>query len=418
VWASPILTQGAYPDGAVMMAADVSESKALEAHIQENQRLESLGVLAGGIAHDFNNLLTGVLGNASLLQGCFRTESREAKAAGDLIAASEVMAKLTSQMLAYSGRSLFDIKPLDLSAEVRQITNLLHASIAKNVRLNLTLREGLPAFEGDSSQVQQVVMNLVINGAEALGSKQGAVEVRTLVRHVEQSELATGVTRPVPPSGEYILLEVRDNGAGMDERTVARIFDPFFTTKFAGRGLGLSAVLGIVRAHHGTLMVHSAPGSGSTFRVLFPSSAPYKCVEAEESADSQCGSGTILLVDDEEFVLRMACTVLEQAGYHVLSACNGAEALDTYAAHSRLIDLVVLDMTMPVMGGEETMQRLLARWPDATVVLTSGYDLRDAQRRFALRPAAFLQKPYTAAQLTSKITEVVRSRTKKMRHGV
>jgi signal transduction histidine kinase/CheY-like chemotaxis protein len=416
VWASPILTQGACPEGAVMMAADVSESKALEAHIQENQRLESLGVLAGGIAHDFNNLLTGVMGNASMLEGYFPPRSREAKAAGDLIAASQVMAKLTSQMLAYSGRSLLDIRPLDLSAEVGQITNLLHASIPKNVRLNLALGERLPTFDGDSSQVQQVVMNLVINGAEALGCKQGAVEVRTLVRRAEQSELAAGVTRPVPPGGEYLVLEVHDNGAGMDEKTVVHIFDPFFTTKFTGRGLGLSAVLGIVRAHHGTLMVHSSPGSGSTFRVFFPCSALYRRRETEESAEGECGSGTVLLVDDEDFVLRMAQAVLNQAGYHVLTASNGGDALDIYAAHSSRIDLVVLDLTMPVMGGEETMARLMARWPDATVVVTSGYDLRDTERRLAVGPAAFLQKPYTATQLTSKVAEVIRSRARRLRH--
>ena len=410
-WASPILTQGACLDGIVMMAADVSASKALEAHIRENQRLESLGALAGGIAHDFNNLLTGVLGNASLLQDSLPPGSREARAAGDLITAGQVMARLTSQMLAYSGRSRFHIRPLDLSAEVWQITNLLQASIPKNVRLNLMLGEDLPAIEGDSSQVQQVVMNLVINGAEALGSAQGVVDVRTFKRRAEQSELASGVAQPSVPAGEYVVLEVRDNGTGMDDKTRTRIFDPFFTTKFTGRGLGLSAVLGIVRAHNGALIVQSSPGSGSTFRVYFPCSAVGKHAPPQESAGTHPSSGTILIVDDEEMVLRMAQSVLDQAGYDVLSASNGREALDIYAAQSGRIDAVVLDMTMPVMGGEETMAHLAARWPGATVIATTGYDLREAEYRFAMRPAGFLQKPYTASQLTSKVAEVVRARS-------
>ena len=407
VWASPILTQGASLDGVVLMAADVSESKALEAHVQQNQRLESLGVLAGGIAHDFNNLLTGVMGNASLLQDRFPPGSRESRAAADLITAGQVMAKLTAQMLAYSGRSRVNIRPLDLSAEVRQITTLLQASIPKNARLRLALLDDLPALEGDSSQVQQVVMNLVINGAEALGSEQGTVEVRTLARRVEAAELGASVTRPAAAPGEYVVLEVRDSGAGMDEKIRARIFDPFFTTKFAGRGLGLSAVLGIVRAHRGALVVQSSPGAGSTFQVFFPCAAAGRDAAAPERADSPRGSGTILVVDDEELILSMAQSVLDQAGYEVLRASNGNEALDVYASQAGRIDAILLDMTMPLMGGEETMKHLAARWPNVTVIATSGYDLQEAASRFAVRPAGFLQKPYTAAQLASKVAEVV-----------
>jgi signal transduction histidine kinase len=410
VWASPILTEGASLDGIVMMAADVSQSKALEAQIQQNQRLESLGVLAGGIAHDFNNLLTGVLGNASLLQNRFRPGSREARAAVDLIAAGEVMAKLTSQMLAYSGHGRFVIEPLDLSAEVRQITNLLQASIPKNVRLDLVLGEGLPPVEGDSSQIQQVVMNLVINGAEALGASYGSVGVRTLARRAEQNELAAGVTRPPVPAGEYVVLEVMDTGSGMDEKIRSRIFDPFFTTKFAGRGLGLSAVLGIVRAHHGTLIVQSYPGAGTTFRVFFPCSATHKRTPQAAWVASHPGSATILIADDEDIVVRMAQSVLEEAGYNVVAASHGKEALEIYEAQSGRIDAVVLDMMMPVMGGEQAMERLAMRWPGATVIVTSGYDLQEAERRFGVRPAGFLQKPYTAAQLLAIVTQVVRSR--------
>jgi signal transduction histidine kinase len=412
IWASPILTQGATLDGVVMMAADVSDSKALEAHIQQNQRLESLGVLAGGIAHDFNNLLTGVLGNASLLQDQFPHGTREAKAACDLITAGQVMAKLTSQMLAYSGRSRVQIKPLDLSNEVREIASLLQASIPKNVRLNLDLAQNLPAIEGDSSQIQQILMNLAINGAEAMGDKQGEVVVRTLARRAEEPELAACVASPEMPPGDSVVLEVIDNGAGMDEKTKSRIFDPFFSTKFTGRGLGLSAVLGIVRAHRGALLVQSYAGAGSTFRVFFPPSAASRLVAQPERIHVNTGSGTVLIVDDEVMILRMAEAILDQAGYDVLSATNGNEAIDIYSALSGRIDAVVLDMTMPVMDGETTIAHLAARWPDAAVIATSGYDLQEAGHRFAVTPAGFLQKPYTAAQLRSKVAEVVRSRSR------
>jgi len=326
---------------------------------------------------------------------------------GDLIKASQAMARLTAQMLAYSGRSRFTVEALDLSTEVRRIINLVQASIPKNVRLGLALEESMPAIEADSSQLQQVVMNLVINGAEALGSRQGSVEVRTLARRADRTELASSVLQPPVPAGEYVMLEVRDNGVGMDRDTKARIFDPFFTTKFTGRGLGLSAVLGIVRAHRGALMVESGAGLGTTFRVLFPCSA--KSPAAREAVTSHRGSGVLLVVDDEDLVLHMAESVLNDAGYEVLTATNGIEAVDVYAARSGRIDAVLLDMTMPVMGGEEAMAQLVSRWPDVVVIATSGYDREEAEHRLALRPAGFLQKPYTAAQLSSKIAEVLLS---------
>ena len=269
----------------------------------------------------------------------------------------------------------------------------------------MALDDGIPTIDADSSQLHQVVMNLVINGAEALGDEQGTVEVRTLMRRVDQHELDTSVTRPPIPAGEFVVLEVRDTGAGMDEETLARIFDPFFTTKFTGRGLGLSAVLGIVRSHRGALTVESRRGCGTTFRVFFPCS--FKRSATVRTIASQRGTGTILIVDDEDVVLRMAQMVLSQAGYDVLTASNGVEALDMYEAHDGLVDAVLLDMTMPMMDGVETMSRITARWPDATIIGSSGYDRMEAERRFGIHPGGFLQKPYTAAQLTARIAEVV-----------
>lgn len=410
VWASPVLRENARPDGVVVMAADVTERKALETRIRQSQRIESLGVLAGGLAHDFNNLLTGVMGNASMLQSRFNAGTREARAASDLIAAAQAMAKLTSQMLAYSGRGRVHIELLDLSSVVRQITGLLRAAIPKNVRLNLLLEDELPPFEGDSSQIQQVVMNLAMNGAEAIGSGPAEVDVSTSLRHVEPGEFDAAVMSPAMPAEQYLVLEMRDSGTGMDETTIARIFDPFFTTKFAGRGLGLSAVLGIVRSHHGAMTVQSALGAGSTFRAYFPRASVRKSSPQPATPVKRSTSGAVLVVDDEEFVLALAQAVLGEAGYEVLTASDGQQALEIYAANAGRIDAVVLDMMMPVMGGEEALERLIARWPEALVIATSGYGAGEGHSRLSAHPAAFLQKPYTATQLISKVAEAIQTR--------
>jgi signal transduction histidine kinase/ActR/RegA family two-component response regulator len=408
VWASPILAADATLGGVVLMAADVSERKALESQIQQSQRLESLGVLAGGIAHDFNNLLTGVIGNASLLEERFPAGSRDSASVRSLLEAGEAMAKLTSQMLAYSGRGRFIIESLDLSQQVAVITALIQASIPKNVRLRLLLEEQLPRIEADASQLQQVIMNLVINAAEAIGNEQGTVEVSTLRRPMGAAELEANVTQqPIPP-GDYVAMVVRDTGAGMDEPTKSRIFDPFFTTKFAGRGLGLSAVLGIIRGHRGALMLESHPGKGTTFRVYFPVSGQETDVAAVPAQLTTRGRGTVLVVDDEDLVRRTARLVLTSAGYEVVTATDGAGALTAYEAMPGQIDAVLLDMTMPVMSGEETLTRLLARWPQAAVIVTSGYGEQEAQRRLGNRAIGFLQKPFTAAQLARKISEVLK----------
>ncbi len=408
VWASPILAADATLDGVVLMAADVSARKTLESQMQQTQRLESLGVLAGGIAHDFNNLLTGVIGNASLLEERLPAGSRDGAAVRSLLEAGEAMAKLTSQMLAYSGRGRFVIESLDLSQQVALITTLIQSSIPKNVRLRMLLEDKLPRIDADAGQLQQVIMNLVINAAEAIGSENGTVEVSTLLRPLGPAELEANVTRqPIPP-GNYVAMVVRDTGAGIDEQTKARIFDPFYTTKFAGRGLGLSAVLGIIRGHRGALLLDSQPGRGTTFRVFFPVSGQVAEVVPALPQFSTRGRGTVLVVDDEDLVLRTAQLVLTSAGYDVVTATDGTGALTAYEAMPGQIDAVLLDMTMPVMSGEETLSRLLDRWPDAAVIVTSGYGEEEAQRRLGNRAVGFLQKPFTAVQLASMIADVLR----------
>jgi signal transduction histidine kinase/ActR/RegA family two-component response regulator len=408
VWASPILATDAALDGVVLMAADVSGRKALESQMQQTQRLESLGVLAGGIAHDFNNLLTGVIGNASLLQERLPAGSRDGAAVRSLLEAGEAMAKLTAQMLAYSGRGRFFIESLDLSQQVALITSLIQSSIPKNVRLRLLLEDKLPRIDADAGQLQQVIMNLVINAAEAIGSVPGTVEVSTLLRPIGPAELEANVTRQPVRAGDYVAMVVRDTGSGIDEQTKARIFDPFFTTKFAGRGLGLSAVLGIIRGHRGALLLESHPGKGTTFRVFFPVSAQEAETASAPSQVSARGRGTVLVVDDEDVVRRTAQLVLTSAGFDVVTATDGSGALTAYEEMPGQIDAVLLDMTMPVMSGEETLTRLLARWPHAAVIVTSGFGEQEAQRRLGNRAIGFLQKPFTAAQLARMISDVLR----------
>ena len=357
-------------------------------------------MLAGGVAHDFNNLLTGILGNASLAEEVLPAGHPAHSAIREVIEASERAAHLTRQMLAYAGKGRFVVERLDLSAAVREIANLVRSSIPRNVMLRLELTPELPPIEADAGQIQQLVMNLVINGAEAIGEgSAGTVLVATGVR-----QAGPGVA-----DGNYVFLEVRDTGCGMDETTRARIFEPFFTTKFTGRGLGLSAVQGIVRGHNGELRVESAPGSGTTFQVFFPATAgQYAGIALQNVEDGLRGEGLVLVVDDEDVVRRTARPMLERYGYAVLTAENGRDALELFSRRADEIRLVLLDLTMPEMGGEEAFRALRLIRPGALVLLSSGYNEAEAVRRFTNEAVAgFIQKPYTAARLAEKVRQIL-----------
>src|SRR5262245_42968841 len=293
----------------------VSERARIETDLRQTQKLESIGVLAGGVAHDFNNLLVGILGNASLAMDIVPPESPARPMLQDVILAGQRAADLTRQLLAYSGKGKFIVRPINLSDLVREISGLIQPSIPKMVQLRLDLDRDLPAVEGDSSQLQQLVMNLVINGAEAIGEGAGSVMVTTGVREVREE----GERHAIPPTdiqpGRYVFLEVRDNGVGMDEHTLSKIFDPFFTTKFTGRGLGLAAALGIVRGHRGGMEVESAPGQGATFRVYLPVLTAADGAKRDASrGENLSGTGMILFVDDEEVVRNVAQNALERYG--------------------------------------------------------------------------------------------------------
>jgi PAS domain S-box-containing protein len=390
---------------------DVTERKRMQEHLRQTGKLESLGVLAGGVAHDFNNLLVGILGNASL---AFETLSPENPVRGilrEVVTASERAALLTRQLLAYAGKGRFVIEPLDLSALVKEISNLVRTSIPRSVTVRLELSETLPRIDGDAGQLQQLIMNLVINGAEAIGEDiAGTVLVTTGTQEVDESYIRTTFTGEGIRPGSYVTLEVHDTGCGMNEATLGRIFDPFFTTKFTGRGLGLAAAIGIVRSHKGALKVYTTPNRGTTFKVLFPASEI--AIRPPESSRPTLPSagGTILVVDDEEVVRRMVKATLERHGFKVLIAQNGQEAVEAFRLFANEIAVVLLDMTMPVMSGQEALRELKAVRADVKVILSSGFNEVEAVQRFRGKVlAGFIQKPYTAAALVQKIQDTLTS---------
>ncbi len=374
--------------------------------VRQTQKLESLGVLAGGIAHDFNNILTGILGNSSLAVEILPASHPARSLILDVVSSSERAAALTSQMLAYAGKGQFIIRPVDLSTVVRNLTDFFRASVPKRVELTLQLAPDLPLINADTNQLEQVVMNLVINAAEAIpDGRPGRVQVTTCVQDVGPQCTAMRFQGATPPPGAYTVLQVADNGAGMDESTIAKIFDPFFTTKFLGRGLGLAAVQGIVRRHQGAMAIESSPAKGTTFHILFPASEARPLVIDDAKHVEPAGKrATILVVDDEESVRRTATSLLEQHGYAVVSAENGKAAVDLFRKLKGGIDLVLLDMMMPVMDGERTLRELKAIQPQTKVILTSGYNEAETVRRFPSGGlAGFIQKPYTSTRLAEKI---------------
>jgi PAS domain S-box-containing protein len=302
---------------------DIDDQRRSSEAMQEAQKLESIGLLAGGVAHDFNNLLTGILGNTSLVLDELPANSRHKPLLENVMLASERAADLTRQLLAYAGKGRFFVQSSDVSLLVREISSLIQSSIPKKVQLRLELADDLPTVELDSAQMQQLLMNLVINGAEAIGNdRSGTVRVRTLLREVDEDYLHRNrfALDPAPP-GRYVAVQVHDDGCGMEDSVKSQIFDPFFTTKFTGRGLGLAAALGIVRGHHGSIRIETKPGKGTMFEVLLPAGAAAKPEpKPMEVRQELRGSGSILVADDEELVRSLAAATLTHFGYKVFVA--------------------------------------------------------------------------------------------------
>ena len=397
--------------GTLAMCTDVTERKTNEQRLRQTQRLESLGILAGGVAHDFNNLLTGIMGNASLVLEAMPPNSRPRAMLQDVISAGERAAELTRKLLTYAGRDQGKLQPVDVAAAASGLIPLLTASIPKMVQVSLELEKDVPLVQADPGQLQQVMMNLVINAAESI-PEHTAGEVKVGVgRHMLQPEDYRDAVVPIANGNrEYVSFTVSDNGTGMDAVTQARIFDPFFSTKFHGRGLGLSAVLGIVKAHNGTLTLRTAPEKGSAFTVLLPANPDAKRVEnpmPSLPAPSATGVGTILFVDDEPGLRMVAQQALEQHGYGVLLAENGQQAIDVLASHPE-VRAVVLDLAMPVMNGDTAGARMHSLRPDVPLILSSGYSEKDALERVGKDlVVGFLEKPYQAGGLVKKVEEVL-----------
>jgi PAS domain S-box-containing protein len=382
----------------------------LERKLQETQKLESLGVLAGGIAHDFNNLLTGIIGNASLARQDLSPVSPALEYLVQVEKSALRAADLCRQMLAYSGKGRFLITKADLNAMVQETVPLLHLSISKKAILRFELGRNLPPMLVDAAQVHQVIMNLVMNASDAIGDQEGVILIRTALIPNDACFSASLIVAPEQMEKHYVLLEVKDNGCGMSEETQSKIFDPFFTTKFTGRGLGLAAVLGIIRGHKGGLRVESQPGQGSSFCVMLPPAAGV----ADQTPSSPIleqvkrGAGEVLVVDDEAPVRVVAKRMLESFGFTVQTATNGREALSILSQQPDHFRLILLDLTMPQMDGEQTLREIHRLNCPIPVLLMSGYNEQETIKRFAgLGLAGFLQKPFNLGEMREKIQSVL-----------
>jgi PAS domain S-box-containing protein len=392
------------------------ERRRLEAQVQHVQKLESLGVLAGGIAHDFNNLLMAILGNADLACRALAPESPGQAYLQDIETAARRAADLCRQMLAYSGKGRFIVEPVSLDEIILEMTRMLEVSISKKASLRYDLDRALPAVAADATQIRQIVMNLITNASEALGDRSGVIAIATGTMECDRTYLDSTYLAESIPEGTYVWLEISDTGAGMTPEVRARMFDPFFSTKFTGRGLGMAAVLGIVRGHRGGVRVYSEPGQGTTIRVFFPAS-PEAAIRKQElkAADADWrGTGTVLVVDDDETVCALACRMLAMLGFATVVAGDGRRALEVYGEHRGDIVCVLLDLTMPHMDGAEAFHALRRLDSNARVIMSSGYNEQEVTRRFHGEGlAGFIQKPYLFAALRDTMRAVMTSPTTK-----
>ncbi len=383
------------------------ESRTLAGRIQSAQRLESLSVLAGGIAHDFNNLLTGILSNAGTARRKLPANDSAQQHLSEIVQGSKLAAHLTSQLLAYAGKGQFQVLARDLSAAVNEIQDLLETSVRHKAKLTYDLFDRLPAIQVDPSQLHQAIMNLVLNASESI---EGEVDVTIRTRildlsSTDMSELVPG--SPLEPC-RCVALEVEDFGWGMDRETLDQVFIPFFTTKTGGRGLGLAATLGIAHRHGGGIHVNSELGRGTLFRVLFPASDGVAEHLPENPVSDLSGHGVVLVVDDDDYILQAVYALLESYGYSVRLAKTGRQAIEIYTQHCDEIDLVLLDLSMPGMNGEETFRELRKIRSDVRVLLSTGYAPDEAAQRFTdTGLAGFLRKPYDADALGDAIKRIL-----------
>jgi PAS domain S-box-containing protein len=412
-WASGVmiaLRENGALRGYAKVVRDFTERRKLEEAVRQTQKLESVGVLAAGVAHDFNNVLTAILGNVSLVRrrlADLGTPEQIDQLLASAERATNRAADLVKQLLNYAGKGRREMKPVDICQVIKDALAIVQASVSPKVRILREVPEQCLSVEADVGQLQQLVLNLVLNGAEAIGDHEGEVSVRARVRDVAESELAEMYVGFSLPKRPYTEIQVRDTGMGMDERTLERIFDPFYTTKFMGRGLGLAAALGIVRSHGGGIAVQSAPGKGTTFTVLLPAeqdAGDAPLTVSDSITESARGEGLVLVVDDEVAIRSLIQHTLEDLGYTVLNAEHGAQAVELFDRVSKDIKLVLLDLVMPVLDGAETAIALHSRKPDVPILVMSGIADEDALTRFGqVRIAGFVPKPFAPDQLAQAV---------------
>lgn len=417
---SPIMDTEGHVHHQICIDRDITEFKKQQQKMEHTQRLESLGVLAGGIAHDFNNILAAVMLNAGIAEKSHQPE-RIQVCLQRIRQGSERAADLCQQMLAYSGQGKMAVGALSMSDVVCGMMQLMEVSIHKQVELVYDLPSSLPNIVADKAQIQQVILNLMTNANEAIDEQQGQITCSTGTCWMDETQLSNAWTDDGLPAGNYVYLAVSDTGCGMDKVTLSKIFDPFYTTKFTGRGLGMSAMLGIIRGHHGSIQIDTSLGKGTTIQVYFP-------VSKENSADNidaksmkkhteqaSCPAkenfnmkGKVLVVDDEEAIREVACAVLEDMGFDSIQASNGEEALQCYSANMDEIVCVLLDMTMPKMDGKACLKELHRLDPNVKVLLSSGYHEEELYRIFdADKLEGFIHKPYLPASLEEKIVSIL-----------
>ncbi|WP_136525004.1 PAS domain S-box protein [Geomonas ferrireducens] len=388
---------------------DIAERKQAEQERQrlQAQKLESLGTLAGGVAHDFNNILTSIIGNADLAMMQLPPESPVLGNLQRIEKSAAKAADLARQMLAYSGKGKFLVQSLDLSRLIEEMEGAIRDAVPEPVQLRYQLASSLPPVDADPGQIRQVIVNLVRNAAEAIGDRDGVIELSTGAQYCDGGFFQDGW--PVHPGGQgrYVFIGVSDNGCGMDQETAGRIFDPFFSTKFTGRGLGMAAVMGIVRGHRGGIKVHSEPGAGTTIRVFLPAAQEGpKVADPAGGTGLWRGHGRVLLVDDEDEVRSVGAELLKALGFTVVTAADGEEAVQRFS-ESRDFSFVFLDLTMPRMDGEQCYRALRSIEPEVKVVIASGYSEREVARKFAGEAVTgFMQKPYSLASLRDAVRKL------------
>ncbi|HZU52686.1 MAG TPA: PAS domain-containing protein [Holophagaceae bacterium] len=390
------------------MQHDLRRQKEAEEALRQAQKQESLAVLAGGIAHDFNNLLTAILGNLELARSVLPGGTAAGGYLDRMGLAVGRASDLARQMLAYSGKGRLVVRPVDLNGLITEMVQLITASLPKKAQFDLELASGLPQVEADEAQLQQVVMNLVINASESLPESGGRITIRTARRDQGPTDPSLLFPGGAPRPGPYVRLEVADTGSGMAPEVKARIFDPFFTTKPTGRGLGLSAMLGILKGHHAGIAVESEPGRGTRFALLFPVAERPSHPEAPGDEASFQPGGLALVVDDEPEIREIASAMLALMGFQCLAAADGAQALELVRARGGELRLALLDLSMPEMDGREAFRAIHALQPGLKVILSSGFDLREAARDIVGQGlAGFLQKPYQLEELRRAVKRIL-----------